>query len=144
MKSSPFSNFQQWITILCVLSFCGLGFYLYPSADDYVFRFFLREQGFWQSQILLYTSWTGRWFNTFLVLMASQMNMMLLPWFTVGFNVIFLYALLSEISPNSHRAKKFEIALLLQAVWLSAVPSLNETFYWLSGMPYTWTATFSL
>jgi hypothetical protein len=144
MKSAPFFKFRYWAKTLYILLFCSLGFYLYPSADDYVFRSLLRDQGFWQSQILLYTSWTGRWFNTFLVLMASQTNMTLLLWITAAFNIISLYALFSEASPKLHRVTKAEMALLSQAVWFSFVPALNEIFYWLSGMPYTWTAAFSL
>ncbi|MDR2180112.1 MAG: sel1 repeat family protein [Synergistaceae bacterium] len=144
MKTLSFSKSRCWISTLYVLSFCSLGFYLYPSADDYVFRSLLRDQGFWQSQITLYTSWTGRWFNTFLVLTASQINPMLLLWITVAFNVVALYVLFSETNPKLPRGAKAGIALLSQAVWFSFVPALNETFYWLSGMPYIWTAAFSL
>jgi hypothetical protein len=141
-------NFRRWIqgvsAAFHVLLFCSLGFYIFYSADDYIFRFLFREKGPWQSLVFYYMTWSGRFANTFLLLVAAETRLVLLPGMTAALNLIFLYMLLSETVVSLSRTAKITMALLFQAAWFSCVPSLNETFYWFSGMPYTWAATFSL
>jgi hypothetical protein len=127
--------------------FCYVGLYARAQADDYAFVNMLKA-GFWESQKNMYVMWTGRCANTFLVSLACSLNPMrlypFLPWMNALFNIAALYALLTLLTTQMTASKRFLTALSLQGIWFSMVPALNETFYWLSGMPYTWTAALSL
>lgn len=96
--------------------------------------------------MIYYTTWSGRWANTFLVLLGILPGIKLLPWFTVLFGVLFLAYLLAVIDGPWHGSVKAMTAasVLFQTIGFGLAPALNETFYWLSGMPYTWAGTFSL
>jgi hypothetical protein len=141
-------RFTQTLTLaLYNVLFCWIGVYAYAQADDYAFVNILKA-GFWDVQKNMYMAWTGRCVNTFLVSLACSFDLVrlypFLPCINALFNIAVLYILLTALVTRIPASKRFLMALLLQGVWFSLVPALNETFYWLSGMPYTWTATLSL
>jgi hypothetical protein len=138
-----------WIlTLLLYISlFCYVGIYAHAQADDYSVANMLKA-GFWETQKNWYEEVNGRCANTFLISLASSFNPArlypFLPWINALLNIAALYALLTFLTERISASKRFLTALLLQGIWFSTVPALNETFYWLSGMPYTWTAALSL
>jgi hypothetical protein len=127
--------------------FCCIGVYAYAQADDYGFVNMLKS-GFWEAQKNMYVSWSGRCTNTFLLFLAYSFDLArlypLLSYMNALLNTAAFYALLTAFAVQISASKKLSIALLFQAVWFSFVPGLNENFYWLCGMPYTWTAALSL
>ncbi|MDR1741033.1 MAG: DUF6056 family protein [Synergistaceae bacterium] len=128
------------LSALLVAAFCFLGIYAHPQADDFAFASDVIENGFGASQWL-----SGRTANTFLVSAACYAGIEniypLLPLINAALVFASLFFLLRAL-PNSGGAVSASLVLL--AAWLAFVPSLNETFYWLCGMPYTWTAAVSL
>ena len=128
--------------------FCWLGLYARPSADDYNFANAFLEQGFFGMQKHFYLQWTGRAFNTFLLTLAAPWSTGplygLLPLATVLLSLGALYFCVHSLVPGLSARDKTACALLLCAASLSALPALNETLYWLSGMPYTWATALSL
>jgi hypothetical protein len=137
--------------LMCVflynVLFCWIGVYTYAQADDYAYLNMLKA-GFWEAQKSWYMDWTGRCANTVLVSLACFFDLpriyFLLPCLNALLNIAVFYTLLTAIAERMSTNKKFLMALLLQAVWFSYMPGLNQNFYWLCGMPYTWTATLSL
>ena len=133
---------------LYILLFCCIGFYARPSADDYNFFEAVSGLDFIDVQRLYYCQWTGRVFNTFLLSLAASLDAGsfygLLSPVTVLLSVMALYFCLGALVPGLSVRDKTVAALLLQAATLSVLPSLNETLYWLCGMPYTWATAFAL
>lgn len=139
------------LVLLCALYialFCWLGLYARPSADDYNFANAFLEQGFFNMQRQFYLQWTGRAFNTFLLALAAPWSTGplygLLPLTTVLLSLGSLYFCAHSLVPGLSARDKTACSLLLCAASLSALPALNETLYWLSGMPYTWATALSL
>lgn len=62
----------------------------------------------------------------------------------VFFNLSAFYFILTTLNLGLNIRIKLSLPFFFQALWFALVPALNETFYWLSGMPYTWTATLGL
>ena len=144
-------NGRTALTLLCALYialFCWLGLYARPSADDYNFANAFLEQGFFGMQKHFYLQWTGRAFNTFLLTLAAPWSTGplygLLPLATVLLSLGALYFCVHSLVPELSTRDKATCALLLCAASLSALPALNETLYWLSGMPYAWATALSL
>jgi hypothetical protein len=52
-----------------------------------------------------------------------------------------IFILLRAILKEESKGKLLFLSLLFYATWLASIPALNETFYWLNGSFYTWTAT---
>lgn len=133
---------------ILVALFCWLGVYACPSADDYNFFYVISSQGFFEAQRMFYLEWTGRIFNTLLLSLTASLGAGafygFLPLATALLSFMAFSFCLGVLVPGLSPGDRFVKALLLQAASLSALPALNETFYWLSGMPYTWTAAFSL
>jgi hypothetical protein len=141
------SSTQVLMCVFYNVLFCWIGVYTYAQADDYAYLNMLKA-GFWEAQKSWYMDWTGRCANTFLVSLACFFDLprvySLLPCLNALLNIAVFYAFLTAIAERMSTNKKFLMALLLQAVWFSYMSGLNENFYWLCGMPYTWTATLSL
>ena len=133
---------------LYILLFCWIGSYARPSADDYNFFDAVSGTGFVEVQKSCYCQWTGRVFNTFLLSLAASLGADsfygILPLGTVLLSLMALYFCLGALVPGFSVRDKTVAALLLQAATLSVLPALNETLYWLSGMPYTWATAFAL
>ena len=150
-KEKPFGR-QDIVLILLgslyIFLFCWIGSYARPSADDYNFFEAVSDSGFIEVQKLYYCQWTGRVFNTFLLSLAASLDAGsfygLLSPVTVLLSVMALYFCLGALVPGGSVRDKMVFVLLLQAAMLSVLPALNETLYWLSGMPYTWAAVVAL
>jgi hypothetical protein len=127
--------------------FCSLGFYAHAQADDYSFVNALKV-GFWEAQKKMYLEWSGRCANTFLLYLACLSDWARLYPFMACLNTLLniavFYVSLTLVAGQISAGKRLLTALLLQGSWFSLVPALNENFYWLCGMPYTWTAALFL
>lgn len=134
-------------SLFYVALFCWLGLYTCPSADDYGFFYDIPKSGFVEVQKSCYCHGTGRVFNTFLLSVMTSLGADsfygILPLATVLLSLIALYFCLGTLIPGLSVRGKMTFALLLQAATLSVLPALNETLYWMSGMPYTWATAFA-
>ncbi|WP_347713150.1 DUF6056 family protein [uncultured Fretibacterium sp.] len=150
-KEKPFGR-QDIVLILLgslyIFLFCWIGSYARPSADDYNFFEAVSDSGFIEVQKSYYCQWTGRVFNTFLLSLVASLDANsfygLLPLGAVLLSIIALHFCLGALVPGVSVCDKMVFVLLLQAAMLSVLPALNETLYWLSGMPYTWATVVAL
>ena len=138
---------QSLLTIFALLYvglFCYLGLYAQPSADDYNLANMVNSYGFWQAQVQWYTTWASAPIALAMTSIPAWLDFKvygMLPIISCFFNVCAFYALIHIVSKGLTARKKLSIALLAQAICLAAVPGLNENFFWLCAMPYTWAGT---
>lgn len=137
-----------WLALFYIALFCGLGAYAWLSADDYSFINAVSDWGFIELQKIYYLRWTGRFFNTFLLTSATFLDLNrfygVFPVLTALLYASAIYFFLTVLSGHISRGTRVIVVLWVQAVSFASLPALNETFYWMSGMPYTWTAAFLL
>ena len=135
--------FLTSISILLAFLYCG--FFAIPSADDYFYANFARDNGFFNSQVRYYTGWSGRYTATFLITLFSLTNYehyWLTPWgsiISLSLSLfIFLNTVLSDIRKNLNISL---LTLSLMALYLSiktagydhGVTVINEGFFWFTG-----------
>ncbi len=126
------------LSAIIIALFCVLGLFSRPyPADDFGFYNAVAEEGFIQAQILMYTQWAGRIFNTFLVYSAALFPLeKVQPFIALFDSVIYTLAclvLVSVIFPALTLFAKLSLSLMVCALTLCFTYSLNETFYWLAG-----------
>lgn len=118
-----------------------LAFFNVPSAaDDFCFALNTIKFGFWQGQKYYYDGWTGRYFSTMLM-HANPLVWGWMTWYNIfpilvlvflGHSLwLLLGALLGEAL--STRTKLLCVAGFL-FLYLFALPSIVENFYWLPGV----------
>ena len=139
------------LTMFCIVyivAFCEIGFYAYPTADDYSFSASISQLGFWDFQVSFYSEWQGRVLFNFLTALAYQLPMKLFygvfPSLTLLTYILSLCFFMNNILSKSSFWERIFLSLLITSATLAVLPSLNETFYWLCGMPYFWTTTFMI
>ncbi|MDR0649030.1 MAG: DUF6056 family protein [Synergistaceae bacterium] len=131
--------------------FCGvyiflyamIGFFAFPTADDYLFQASLMEREFWLSQYHWYTSWTGRFTNSFLlsaVSIPSVRGMFVtlyrfLPSLWIALSLASIYFCVKSIL-RTRIKESMLISIFFQALWLNQMPMLHDSLYWLAGAPY--------
>lgn len=132
--------------VIYVLIFGAMQFFSYPSADDYYIANMVHQFGPWQGAIEIYKSLSSAFGGIFLQSLAISSSNLLtvypyLSWITICFNLFSIYFLLNSIKLQCSVTKKMCLSIFFQALWFAKIPALNEVFYWLSGMHYTWTCT---
>jgi hypothetical protein len=107
----------------------------------------VNRYGFWQAQVQWYLRWPVSSFYQVLVSAVTLSNFKAyhsLQIVTCLLNICALYGVLHVTANNMGHARKLLIALLLQAAWLATITGLNENFYWMDAMGYTWGGTLLL
>lgn len=128
-------------SVLIIVMFCTLGFFSRPYPfDEFGFYNRLAKEGFIQAQITMYTNWSGRIFNSFIVFSSVFFRLETIQPF-IALTVTLTYALaclflVSAIFPALTLFVKLSLSLMACALTLCFTYSLYETFYWLPGAPY--------
>jgi hypothetical protein len=133
--------------VIYISLFCFLGLYTFPQADDYSIANMVNRYGFWQAQVQWYLKWPVSPVYQVLVSAVTLSNFKIynaLQLITCLLNICGLYGLLHVTAEKLGRSRKLLIALSMQAVWLAVVTGLNENFYWMDAMGYTWCGTLLL
>lgn len=122
-----------------------LGFFNYPSADDYAYAVPVLKSGFWAAQKEWYQIWSGRFIATALLCIGPVVFKSFFAYKFVGIFTFlaFLLALnffLKTLLAKAWNKNEFKIFFVLfTAVLLSEIPSITEAFHWYSGVvTYTW------
>lgn len=138
---------KKWVLACAaiLLPYLFLGFFNYPSADDYAYAVPVLQKGFWQAQIDWYQQWSGRFVSTALLSVSPVVSHSLTAYKAIGILTfalylvglyVFLSALLSGVFAKKHFRGFF---VLFVTVLLSEIPSITESFHWFSGVVnYTW------
>jgi hypothetical protein len=127
--------------------FCFLGLYTFPQADDYSIANMVNRYGFWQAQVQWHLNWPVSPVYQVLVSLVTLSNFKIynsLQFVTCLVNICALYGVLHITIKNLDRNLKILIVLLMQAVWLAVMTGLNENFYWMDAIGYTWGGTLLL
>ncbi len=132
-----------------IILFSTLGLYNYPMpGDDFDFAMNVAKNGFWKAQYLMYTGWSGRIINTFLVdLFASLPLETIYPFLATITTLTYItsiYVLVKTIKPDISLREGILLSLIGTASTLAFTYSLRETFYWLAGSPYFWCTSLML
>ena len=127
----------NWIHIsffLLSVPFIILALFAFPAADDYCVANFISENGFFNSQIMLFQQMNGRYLSTFIISVFSIKGLWL---YQVGLLCVILLFLGSLIHAEKHLVKGESritmIALATFLMFFNLFPQIAEVVYWLSG-----------
>jgi hypothetical protein len=126
-----------WVhTSLFILTvpFIILAFFAFPAADDYCIANFVSENGFLNSQFLLFQQMNGRYLSTFLISAFTIEGIWL---YRAGLISIILLFLGSLIHAERHLLKQKSqptiTAIAAFLLFFNMFPQIAEVVYWLSG-----------
>lgn len=127
-----------WLLVLSILPYLLLSFFVHPIADDYTSAIGTQTQGFWNSQVIGYETWSGRYFATFLLaLVPIAWNNFLLYKLASLFVIIWVYfGFLESTKILCSRLKATEqifIATLVFSLFLNNLISSSQALYWYTG-----------
>lgn len=125
---------------LLILPFLILHYYNNPNAEDFFYGENAERTGFLDAQEVLYKYWGGRYFTyIFLSITPLTFNSIIgYKFFTFSMMLVFLYVLyllISEITKNGLELReKILITLSICFLYLYAMPTVSEVFYWYASL----------
>ena len=129
--------------ILAIVPFVALARFAHPSYDDWCIADQARSLGFWGAERFWYTHWAGRFvaialWNLIPISRSSLESYKVLPLIFLGGMLIGLFWLSFEALRGKLANSQIVLfALSLFAVYLNAMPSPAEGFYWYDGVTVT-------
>lgn len=144
MQKSPslqISARHVLILVACLLvPLLVLGFFSFPSADDYAYSVKALKMGFWAAQIDWYQTWSGRYIATALM----SLNPVAFHW-DLGYKLVgpltFLLFMASSwffitalLRPLLDREAQRTGYLWFSLMYLCEMPSITEGFHWYPGV----------
>ncbi|HMS33815.1 MAG TPA: DUF6056 family protein [Ignavibacteria bacterium] len=128
------------IIFLCsmILPFIILFFFNHPSADDWGLSENTKIRGFSDTQIHYYKNWTGKYFSNAVLsynplYFNSVFGYKMLTLLLLILFIYILYALIRQLSKNAISFKeKILLTLSIIFLYLYSMPSLSQSFYWLT------------
>ena len=144
-------NYIFWPALIfsaCYIAlFIWLGFYQWPQADDWVFALNVQRQG--QSLFDFvgnaYMGWSARivQFTLMWLLLQLPINYYgLYVLFSILLYILAAYFLVNTLCYDFKLKLKILLTLIIVAVTLGTMESMNETLYWLAAMHYIWSEAF--
>lgn len=135
IKQYILTNFRSiYIAALILSPFFALGFFNYPSSDDFSFHQQVSENGIWESLLQLYRTWTGR-MTSFLILFLLDplTDRSFLLYQCLGIIIIVLFfitALKLTQSKYVFNSNNWWSSLSLTAFIIYFLPDMADFFYW--------------
>ena len=121
-----------------IIPFVILFFFNQPSADDWGLAENTRIMGFMNAQLHYYKSWTGKFFSN-AVLSYNPLYFRSIFGYkimTLLLMILFIYVLFILISELTKKVlsfrERFVFSLSVFFMYLYAMPSLSQSFYWLT------------
>lgn len=139
-KTERRSTFLILFSIIAIIPFLLLCYYVYPVNDDFSFALHHLNTGALQSVYESYTNWSGRYLATFLSAanpyVISDNPLLLFKIFaafvTIAFPLSFwLFAILCG-KGRLTRLQSVGLGSLLFLTFLTLMPSVSQAFYWFS------------
>lgn len=132
-----------WIILISTAAYIGvylcLSFYAHPAADDFNFANKLIQEGFLNSQHSTYLTWSGRYTSTALISgFIAAFDLLHGFWLLPLFLIVTTGASFVALAHSIWKESKPTLTILcyglsLTALYLSGLPSMSETIYWLAG-----------
>jgi hypothetical protein len=122
-----------------IIPFFILSFFNHPAADDFCLADTVKDMGVIGAQIHWYTTWTGRFFSTFLItnnplsvdsiLLYKLVAIVLQSLFVLG-----IYLVINTLAKNNlTKLQKFTGTILFFWFFVAEMPTILEGLYWLAG-----------
>ena len=133
-------------SLVVVGMFCVLGLFARPCPnDEYGYHNTVARLGIAESIVHHYHNTNGRITNNLLMDLFTSFRLEkiqpFMPFITVITYILAVFSLLGTLVPSLKPREKFSLSCLMCALTLCFTYSLQETFYWLPGMPYFWAGT---
>src|SRR5262245_28127182 len=106
---------------VCLFLYALIGFHNRYIADDYWTAALLDQYGFWHSQAVLYTGWSGRFSSIFLdqLLQLLGFNVAkLLPPITLGLWLGVIFSLIASIHEIYYASRHLKVSVFLACATL--------------------------
>ena len=135
-----------FFSAIVVAMFCVLGLFARPyPRDEYAYHEMMEKYGTFQAIGYQYNNLNGRVTNHFLMDICTSFPLEkvqpFMPFITVITYILAAFSLIGTLIPTLKFCEKFSLSSLFCALTLCFTYSLNETFYWMPGMPYFWSTT---
>lgn len=136
------SIFIMIVLFIVILFYCYNALYTHPQTDDYYFANMSIDSNFIQSQVNIYNTYNGRYISSPLITLLMSIKpitTLLIVYKMISFIMILLMIFSIFILSNTIFGKyvdKLKILLftfVISIIYLSQMPSVNETIYWLTG-----------
>lgn len=121
-----------------IIPFLILFYFNHPSADDWGLAENTKIRGFSDTQAHYYKNWTGKYFSNALLsynplYFSSLLGYKILTLLLLILFIFILYALISQLTKSAIGYKeKILLTLSITFLYLYAMPSLAQSFYWLT------------
>jgi hypothetical protein len=128
------------VCLALLLPFLLLGFFNFPSADDYSYAMMALTKGFVGAQIEWYQAWSGRYISSALLSVSPMVYRSFLGYKFIGLVTFLLFMLssyyfISALLKNLLNKKQVWAAyVLFSLVYLCEMPSVSEGFHWFPGV----------
>jgi hypothetical protein len=126
---------------ICLLLYAFIGFQNRYISDDYSTAWLQDQYGFWHSQAILYTGWTGRFSFAFIDQVLQSLGFSvakLLPPITLGLWLGVILSLIASIHELYYAGKDSKVCIFVACsilyTLIYAAPSLFQSFYWRTGI----------
>lgn len=145
---------KQWPVILTQLfvaailaAFFVLSFYSRPAIDEFAYVDSAHDRGFWENQVRWWQDWSGRYSATGSIDLFFTTFDLIQHHFFVGLLTLGLFllstwlVLRASVGKWFNRIECFWAAATTMVIYLVAMPTTAEAFYWANG---AWTYTSGL
>lgn len=129
-----------FFTICCIAVltlFAWLGRYVFPIADDHSYGAQFFSQAFWETQIRLYHSWSGRYIaNMLFAPLGSLSGNLTLYHLYASIHLALLVVAMRALVGAFHEGgglRAWGITSALAASFMAGLPSPSQGLYWMSG-----------
>lgn len=140
--SRKYINLFLIIFALCVIPFLILNYFNHPTTEDFYFTGETHKSGYWDTYRGLYKFWGGRYFGYLLVCINPLYFYSFTGYKIATLVILFLllitlYFTLSEFTKKDLSvAERVYVCLSVFFLYLFAMPSVGQGFYWLVSSIY--------
>ncbi len=129
------------VCALILIGFMGACYYTFPSFDDFSYSKSTLSAGFWNSQVIHYMDWGGRYTSNFIMAVICSLDPQWKLYGFWAFSLVLMYLssiwfLLKVLVPTAPKTQKLAIYVISAVVMLGAMPSIVQLFYWITGAVY--------
>lgn len=134
---------ERWVLVLSaafLTPYLVLGFFSYPSADDYPYSLVAIAKGFAGTQEYYYNQWSGRYIATALMSLSPVVFHSLTGYKWIGLVSYLVFMSASWVFVRAVLGPKFKKSLAVMmyvffsVLYLSEIPSVTEAFNWYPGV----------
>jgi hypothetical protein len=121
------------ISLIGIFPYLFLFQYSFPIMDDYVYSFRINNYGFWETQKIWYTLWTGRYSGTVLLsFLTASFKFYSLFLFLINILIVFSFSISLKYLFQISLKNSSLISLFTFCYITNTLPNIQEGLYWLA------------